>query len=781
MLRSLIVITIVAGGLSATAPAIAADSPTPLKVDDLVGGLGFQHRGVVVAFSPDGTSMASVIVDHGKVIARADRPAFASTAKGGPSDSVGADIWLLSASDGSRRNLTNGAGNNWGPAWSPDGRWLAFYSDRDGQPNVWVWERETDACRRISTTVTRTFYGYEVPLWTPDSRQVIVSANVEGESQHEVQYESGTPISGPSPAIDKEPGSTLVLYESPRPPSNSSVDSLVADIAIIDIHTGATTRIVRRVHGAAYKLRLSPNGRLLTYKEWHRFEGQGVSLTLMVVDVVSGERRVLVPDIHQKGWDVLNWSPDSQWVAYIADDPTINGLKRTTRYLMSSSSDASGNLFVVPAAGGAARRFDGAPNGVFQAEGQAPLWDARSAQLYLVAADRIWRATLADGKVQPLEGGAIDVRTGQVRATESPIFLLQAPNDNQIWSSDDGRSIVAVSRNRETLTRAFQRVDLATGRSTSLLESPSVFGGLILPPVVSPNGRQIVYPSQSSTQPLALWTVDSQFRQPKILIGIAPELDTYRFGASRVIEFTSHDGERLHAALLLPSDYVPGRRYPTIVWVYPGVAGSEYANYFGLAGRTGLNLQMLATRGYAVLSPDIPITMGTPMQDLMKAVMPAVDRAVEIGVADADRLAVMGQSGGGYATLALIVQTRRFKAAVVNAGIADNIGYYAWNPVWLEQLAGGVGAAPWDAPERYISSSPVFHLNRIDTPLLMQDGSADQPHTLQCDELFANLQRLGKTVTYLRYDGESHLLEAPANLKDYWKRVLAFLARHTTT
>src|SRR3546814_2081259 len=90
--------------------------------------------------------------------------------------------------------------------------------------------------------------------------------------------------------------------------------------------------------------------------------------------------------------------------------------------------------------------------------------------------------------------------------------------------------------------------------------------------------------------------------------------------------------------------------------------------------------------------PDIPTHEGTPVDDLMKAVMLAIDKAVELGIADPDRLAVMGNSNGGYSTLALITRTNRFKAAVMNAGFGDLTAFHgtmggAWIP-WLEKRGG---------------------------------------------------------------------------------------------
>src|SRR5260370_19550185 len=85
---------------------------------------------------------------------------------------------------------------------------------------------------------------------------------------------------------------------------------------------------------------------------------------------------------------------------------------------------------------------------------------------------------------------------------------------------------------------------------------------------------------------------------------------------------------------------------------------------------------MLATRGYAVLLPDAPQHLGTPMLDLAKTILPGVDKVISMGIADPDRLGVMGHSYGGYSVLSLIVQTVRFKAALEADGMGDLISGY---------------------------------------------------------------------------------------------------------
>ena len=149
----------------------------------------------------------------------------------------------------------------------------------------------------------------------------------------------------------------------------------------------------------------------------------------------------------------------------------------------------------------------------------------------------------------------------------------------------------------------------------------------------------------------------------------------------------------------------------------------------------------------------------------MKSVLPGINKAVESGLADPDRVGVTGHSYGGYSTLSLVAQSPRFKAAVMRAGMGNMIGQYGqlapdgtnYGLAWAESGQGRMGGSPWEFRERYLENSPYLYLDRVQTPLLIIHGGKDDavPSYL-ADEVFTGLRRLGKPVTYARYEGESH-------------------------
>ena len=192
-------------------------------------------------------------------------------------------------------------------------------------------------------------------------------------------------------------------------------------------------------------------------------------------------------------------------------------------------------------------------------------------------------------------------------------------------------------------------MDLATGQSMALLESGQCYtcANASQHFTVTGDGKYLAYIAEDSQHDEDLWISDATFQSPSRLTHLNQQFDKYKMGSARLLDWLSDDGDRLQGVLLLPSNYEAGVRYPLIVWVYGGRSMSDQLDHFGLVSSGLFNMQLFATRGYAVLLPDAPLHLGTPMFDLAKTVLPGVDKAIELGIADPNRLGVMGHSFGG--------------------------------------------------------------------------------------------------------------------------------------
>jgi dipeptidyl aminopeptidase/acylaminoacyl peptidase len=242
-------------------------------------------------------------------------------------------------------------------------------------------------------------------------------------------------------------------------------------------------------------------------------------------------------------------------------------------------------------------------------------------------------------------------------------------------------------------------------------------------------------------------------------------------GTTRLLSYNVR-GHKLHVGILLPSTYVPGKPVPTIVYPYGGSVKSQEIWHFGAGEGSGSgteNLQVLATRGFAVLLPDTPyFDPHSPIEDDVETIMPAIDAAVTAGFADPNRLGIMGHSHGGYDVYAMLVRSHRFKAAVVRAGPSDLITLASGmmpDGYAIGILSTGVtfehyflGADPWSAPQRYMAESPLFLFQKVTTPVLIVQGRNDSSvPPFAGEQSFAALRYLHKNVELVEYPNANHV------------------------
>ncbi|HKB14535.1 MAG TPA: prolyl oligopeptidase family serine peptidase, partial [Planctomycetota bacterium] len=297
------------------------------------------------------------------------------------------------------------------------------------------------------------------------------------------------------------------------------------------------------------------------------------------------------------------------------------------------------------------------------------------------------------------------------------------------------------------------------------------------------------------------WATDLSSGRTTRLVAINEHLADVAPARQRLVEYRGADGDPLNALVLLPHDYQEGKRYPVLTWVYAGDVFRKIRNRPSFADKfseSSLNLLPLLARGTVVLLPSIPLPpegkSADPMIELPKGVIPAVDRLIELGIADPDRLAVGGHSYGGYSAYVMIATTNRFKAAIVSAGTSDLVSQYGTLDArfrygetategdserrWSEGGQGRMGVPPYENLWRYLRNSPIHFVDRVQTPVLIIQGDMDFVPLAQGEEFFLGLHRQGKSARFLRYFGEGHTVESPANVRHMWGEIFAWLDTH---
>ncbi len=751
-----------------------AQAPTPLSVEDAVGGRVFCAL-VPISLSRGGEWLAYTVKDN----RRAEEGDMETWARSGVRDVfTGTDIWVSNMRSGKARNLTGGKGNNFLPVWSPDGHYLAFISDRDGsgQAKLWVWDTLKNELRRVSDVNIRA----EQIAWTPDGRNILVTTLPQGLSLDDYVRKR---IFGSESEKTKDTvaaGASVVLYastsasvkghsEAPRSdPWN--LDWALRDLIIIDVSSGKGIVIVRRQK--ILKFLPSPDGLRVAYTNQKRFEKAGsqqILFDLTTVSLSTAEERIVASDIPLGFTGEFSWSPNGTRLAYLVSGPT----------------EITNDCYVVDADGGNRRNLTSfVPQQEWRQHSEVPLWDSKAEHVYFVRGGTLWRASVSQAET-----------TEVAQVPDRRIVQMIPQSEGLLWTMDNGKATIVVTHNDFGKEDGFYKVELQTGSTTPLLEKEqcytcrNVFEGQST--AVTGDGNDVAYYSEDAGQESDLWISDASFQHPRQLTHLNPQLEKYRMGSARLVSWLSDDGDRLQGALLLPSGYQEGKRYPLIVWVYGGSSLSDRFCRFGFGSLGLFNMQLFSTRGYAVLFPDSPQHLGTPSLDLAKTVLPGVNKVIEMGIADPARLGVMGHSNGGYGTLALIAETKRFRAAIEMDGMGNLVGMYgemdaSGAAYGISNLEGGqnaLGGTPWEVRDRYIENSPVFYLDRVETPLLIIHGSKDRSVApFLGDEIFVGLRRLGKQAEYAKYLGEDHspVVWSYTNLSDLGNRMIAWFNKYLT-
>ncbi len=300
------------------------------------------------------------------------------------------------------------------------------------------------------------------------------------------------------------------------------------------------------------------------------------------------------------------------------------------------------------------------------------------------------------------------------------------------------------------------------------------------------NSNTFVYSVESSTTaPELMVTHNVNHNQGIQMTKNTPDQEKYAWSTGvELIEFVSAHGDTLQATLYLPANYEPGRKYPTITYIYERLTQDKngYANPSYPGG--GFNRAVYTSQGYAVLMPDIKYMMNEPGNSAVACVVPAVEAAIATGVVDRDNIAIHGHSWGGYQTSFLITQTNIFKAAAAGAPLTNMISMYSliyWNSgstnqSIFESSQGRFTSGYWDNWDAYKRNSPIYYIKNVETPLLLlhndKDGAVDYTQGI---EYYNGLRRLGKPVSMITYKGENHGIVKEANRKDYAVRMLEFM------
>jgi len=261
----------------------------------------------------------------------------------------------------------------------------------------------------------------------------------------------------------------------------------------------------------------------------------------------------------------------------------------------------------------------------------------------------------------------------------------------------------------------------------------------------------------------------------------------HSLGRTEVIRWKGADGLEIEGLLTYPVGYEKGKRYPMVLVIHGGPTGVFMQSY--IAGRSVYPTAAFAAKGWAVLRCNIRGSSGygrafryADYKDWggkdYRDLMAGVDHVIAMGVADADRLGVMGWSYGGYMSSWVITQTKRFKAASIGAPVTNLMSFTGTTDIH-GFVPDYFGTEFWNNLAPYEKHSAMFNIKGASTPTMIQQGEEDRRVPIgQGYELYNALKRQGVKVTMIAYPRQPHGLGEPRVIIDAATRNLEWFTEY---
>ncbi|HEX7154566.1 MAG TPA: S9 family peptidase [Thermoanaerobaculia bacterium] len=571
------------------------------------------------------------------------------------------EIWLANA-DGSRNfQLTSAPGTDNTPRWSPDGKRLAFLSERDGRLAIFLISPDGGEATKLTSEpmAIRTFE------WSPDGKSIAFLRVDEATPEEEKRAKA-------------------------RDDAQVAGEEKYVHLHVIDVETRTARRLTR---GAfyIYGFSWSPDGATIAFDRAPIGGLDGMYRTdLYLLPVRDG---VMTPLLARGGLDRNpQFSPDGKEIAFVSTSDVDDWLAE--QHVNVIRTDGSGGAKVV------SREYGRTPESLqWTPEGivfEGP-WNSTT-QLYRIAGGKVTNLTNFEGLAT--EPHAMNGRLASIRQT------------------------------------------------------------MTMPPEVYLDGQRLTNHNE-------------RFRDRQL-------------GATRIIRWKNpKDGLEIEGLLTLPVGYREGTRVPLLVFVHGGPASRFDQGFIGYLGHT-YTPHTMAANGFAVLRPNVRGTggYGESFKQANRAdwggmdwadVEAGIDKVIADGVADRERIGLMGWSYGGFLASWALSQSNRFKAVSIGAPVVDLVSFHGTSDI-RDFIPTYFRSMPLPLLQE---RSPLLRLTSVKVPVLIQHGENDDRVPLsQGTMLYRRLQELGADVTFVTYPRQGHVVREPRLRMDVARRNLEFFRKY---
>ena len=686
------------------------------------------------------------------------------------------------------------------PTWSNRGDAIACAVYAPGGAELWIVDAATGAARRLAGVMLNTVLGRPF-AWARDDAS-LVCATVPADRADAAALASASRVPG-GPQLRVSSGRAApqrTARDVLRTTDDQTSFAWLTAIQLVDVSV-LSGRLPLAIGTPAMMLdwALAPDDRRVLVSRlseppplgfpsdlfpraveiWERVPG--TAGRVVAVGELPLNRRSAVSSVAPLGPRDLTWARDGRSLYFFSWEDTpgadpIKAIRDTslaqpgTDRLMRLDEPFTGAATVVTTSD---QQFD---EMVFSANGRLLLLHDQYAPRRIER--RWWIDPARPGERYPM------VRRSTEGVYDDPGQPLLEPGRREpvLWTSADGKSFYFAGDGfRADGQRPFlDRFDLASGRFTRLYESAP---GVLEPAQVllSADGRRFITAAQTNTRVPNYYVRARGQKLGRRLSDYADPAPTLTASQRIQFKFMRPDSVKLNAEVVLPADWKPGTRLPTICWVYPNdyrsaaAASQNRRSPNRFPSQSPLNPEVLVTQGYAVLYPDIAVvgTNDRYVEEIRMSARAAIDEAVRRGFCDPRRVGVGGHSYGAFSTANLLAHTDLFRAGVASDG--------AYNRTLTPFTFQAEERTLWEAPDTYLAMSPFLVADRIQAPLLLLHNLDDTnvgTHPIQSERMFEALNGLGKTVSLVEYPYEDHGPAARESVLDYWARVIEWYDRY---
>jgi hypothetical protein len=301
--------------------------------------------------------------------------------------------------------------------------------------------------------------------------------------------------------------------------------------------------------------------------------------------------------------------------------------------------------------------------------------------------------------------------------------------------------------------------------------------------VWSENGAKVLMRKSSVSEYPDIYLTDPGFKSARRISNANPQHKSVYWPSVEHVKWLSYDSIQLEGLVYLPENYESSRKYPLLIYYYELNSDNLHSYRSPRPSASIINPIEYASNDYIVFIPDIRYKVGYPGKSAYNAIMSGTDFVLDKFSVDSLKMGLQGQSWGGYQTAQMVTMTNRYAAAMAGAPVSNMFSAYGgirWSSglnrqFQYEATQSRIGKTIWEAPELYYQNSPIFHLPKVSTPLLIMHNDKDGAVPwYQGIELYSGMRRLNKPCWLLVYNNDGHNLKKLANKFDLSIRMNQF-------